>query len=641
MRNRALSLALLGLVALIACLVYLLRGEPAPAPSLLALRATTESARPDLAATHSATRTSTAALVAEEPTAPESPRGPLQRIDGEVVGPLGQPIADAAIRLAKWPALEVTLATTTSDGRGRFAFAEVEPGGILFVLAEAEGYTPGQGVARFRSGARETTVHLRLWDSAVVSGRVLDPEGQPVAGAEVLAANDFPWVDGGIRSPETRTKEAGEFRLPGVPIGRYVLRVRASGFALAERIGDSVHETSVEVRLARDGGTRIEVELRGLPPELGPQTVVNLYGMRQGHGFPLFASLERQHFDRTGRLVIDGLYRDVEWHLQMPELEGWVFDPREHSLPPGTEIHRVTYTAVKDGTIVLRGMLRHVSGASIAGEQLVCYTQRSQSMSGDRPGQATTDADGRFEMQAPLAPNEPYSLYLKSSRYALRQEKTEKQSGASDPRYLVRFEALASDEPLQLVAIESASVSGKLLQLDDQPAPFQWMELQVKREGSSWFPLAYAVSGADGSFRFTAFHAPTVPHRIHTDDRGNEGALELHLTESEQLDDLIVRVAPSGSVGGSVRDELGAPLVGAVVDLVALEGETKRGTVAGSVLSDRSGRFRFPSVSPGMKRLHLRKADRSSGGGSAELEVRSGQESVVDLQWTPPPARTR
>ncbi|MBL8901423.1 MAG: carboxypeptidase regulatory-like domain-containing protein [Planctomycetes bacterium] len=636
MRNRALSLALLGLAALIACLVWLLRGEPAPPPSLPVLHTTRESARPDSAASPSATRASTSAPVAEPAVAPEAPRGPLQRIDGEVIGPLGQPIADAAIRLAKWPALQATLATTTSDARGRFAFAEVEPGGILFVLAESEGYTPGQGVARFRSGARETAVHLRLWDSSVVSGRVLDPEGLPVAGAEVLATNDFTWVDGGIRSPETRTNEAGEFRLPGVPIGRYVLRVRASGFALAEHIGDSVHETSVEVRLARDGGTRIEVELRGLPPELGPQTTVRMYGSRHGHGFPLFSSAEVHHFDTAGRLVIDGLYRNAEWVLQMPVLDGWVFDPREQRLPPGTEVHRVTYTAVKDGTIVLRGVLRHVSGAPLAGEQLVCHTQRSQSMNGDRPGQAMTDADGRFEMQAPLAPNEHYSLHLKASRYALRQEKSEKQAGVSDPRYLVRFEALASEEPLQLVAIESASVSGKLLQLDDQPASFQWMELQVKREGSSWFPLAYAVSAADGSFRFTAFHAPTVPHRIHTDDRGNEGALELHLTESEQLDDVIVRVAPSGSVGGSVRDELGAPLVGAVIDLVALEGETKRGTVAGSVLSDRSGRFRFPSVSPGTKRLHLRKADRSSGGGSAELEVRSGQESVVDLTWSPP-----
>ncbi len=77
-----------------------------------------------------------------------------------------------------------------------------------------------------------------------VSGRVSDPQGSVVPGAEVklFGANR-------VLIAETRTAEDGTFTLPAAPAGRYELRVSAAHFAAQQRILTLPHAARIEVAL--------------------------------------------------------------------------------------------------------------------------------------------------------------------------------------------------------------------------------------------------------------------------------------------------------------------------------------------------------------------------------------------------------
>jgi hypothetical protein len=62
-------------------------------------------------------------------------------------------------------------------------------------------------------------------DYASIGGRVLDPSGAAIPGAQVSARH----VDTNVTTT-TVTEGSGRFRLPGLRIGRYELIVRQAGF---------------------------------------------------------------------------------------------------------------------------------------------------------------------------------------------------------------------------------------------------------------------------------------------------------------------------------------------------------------------------------------------------------------------------
>jgi hypothetical protein len=79
------------------------------------------------------------------------------------------------------------------------------------------------------SGDRDLTVEIV---TGAVEGRLLSPEGLPVAGASV--ALDAEGTDPAFPGPRASSDDQGAFALPGVPAGTYKLTVRADGFAPAE-----------------------------------------------------------------------------------------------------------------------------------------------------------------------------------------------------------------------------------------------------------------------------------------------------------------------------------------------------------------------------------------------------------------------
>jgi len=154
------------------------------------------------------------------------------RIEGRVVDALSaEPLARARLYLSRAGGREASYGAA-SDADGRFAFENVQPGAYT-LSAEKVGYlrqgaaTRGPGsaaqIVKLAAGQELTGLLVKLMPQAVVSGRILDEEGEPLPhiGVTVLRQG---YGENGRRLVPVGYAEAndlGEYRVAQLPPGRY------------------------------------------------------------------------------------------------------------------------------------------------------------------------------------------------------------------------------------------------------------------------------------------------------------------------------------------------------------------------------------------------------------------------------------
>ncbi len=148
---------------------------------------------------------------------------------GKVVDRGGRPIADAQV---KWgdSLQENTLRTTRTDAEGRFAFPHVAPGELVLTV-RAAGHAPE--LKRVGVGSRMLPIEFRLGPGQAIVGRVVGPDGEPVADASIGVAEwaEFP----NLIAPWTKSAADGGFRIPDEPAEPVTLRAYKPGFMVSER----------------------------------------------------------------------------------------------------------------------------------------------------------------------------------------------------------------------------------------------------------------------------------------------------------------------------------------------------------------------------------------------------------------------
>jgi protocatechuate 3,4-dioxygenase beta subunit len=190
----------------------------------------------------------------------------------------GQPVAGATVQVAVKPEEmdapdeEVWAAETSTAGKARLS--GLPTGERLWLLVAREGLVPEARSAVLRPGERRR-LQVVLGPGGVSSGRAVDEEGRPVAGAEIRlesqAFGRYPeYLPAFVRAramPRARTDGSGRFQFRDLPQGDLELRIQHPSY-LAFSEGSPIQRRPDlgELRLRR--GTTLNgrvIDPEGLP----------------------------------------------------------------------------------------------------------------------------------------------------------------------------------------------------------------------------------------------------------------------------------------------------------------------------------------------------------------------------------------
>ena len=155
--------------------------------------------------------------------------------DGRVLDALsGVPVRRANLTLRAIRGPQKPIMTVTS-GDGKFFFAGVEPG-VYRLFLEKAGYLnqeygskkfqySGESIS-FKAKDKKSDLEFRAMPQSVLTGRVIDEDGEPVTQTSVIAMQKSPWnrQAGGTNG---NTNDIGEFRISGLTPGKYIVVANA------------------------------------------------------------------------------------------------------------------------------------------------------------------------------------------------------------------------------------------------------------------------------------------------------------------------------------------------------------------------------------------------------------------------------
>ena len=156
------------------------------------------------------------------------------KISGIVVKLAGsEPLRKARVQLQSQDDRTRSVSIVTSAD-GRFALKRIDPGRYKlvvnragFVMQEYGQKKPGDpgAILTLRAGQEMKDLVFRMIPSAVIAGRIFDEDGEPLASVMVSAMREVYWEGKRTLSSfsEVQTDDLGQFRLFGLPPGRYLV----------------------------------------------------------------------------------------------------------------------------------------------------------------------------------------------------------------------------------------------------------------------------------------------------------------------------------------------------------------------------------------------------------------------------------
>jgi protocatechuate 3,4-dioxygenase beta subunit len=539
---------------------------------------------------------------------------------GRVTTPEGQPVAGARVRVFRGdgPMAIVNMrnpaaslfrqesARTRPDGS--FRLKQLAASRSVTLEAAKEGFAPVKkhGVA-LKAGETARDVHFVLTKGLQARGRVVDAQGEPVAGAEVrVSPADRSGMLAGVRivsrilrqeRPDAISGRDGSFLVTGLEEGEVEATVTHEGFAEKSFSGLSVHPKEAN-----------EWAAFTLTPGAAITGVV-----RDGQGAPVVGASVGA-FGETGGLReamsdLDGSFRLDGYPSQRPLMltvraEG--FAPAQKSVtPPAENLVVVLKTAG-----ILRGRLEDAETKRPITDFSVSYsaprTGGFMMRFGGSNDRSFQSSDGSFEMTE-----------VSPGRWVLRGSAPGYRSAEVGPVELAEGE---TKDGLVLSLRKGGALSGRVLDprrgTGVANATVAWQEPAGDSGNRMAAMIASRFSGgdtstttdADGRFSFDGLpEGKVVLTASHPD------FLDVTKEAAADTDGVDITLSVGGTISGSVVGRDGrSPLAGAAVSLNALgdtgsmgfmDAEPVRADAAGNFLFEhlRAGRYRVSAESPSGK----------------------------------------
>jgi hypothetical protein len=154
---------------------------------------------------------------------------PGWEVSGSVTTESG-PVKDVRVVLSSGP-------SAVTDGQGHYALKGTEPGRYTLSVSRREDICAPQPRTLTVAAGMRLSVDFRIPKGGVISGRVLDRDKQPIEGV-IVKAHAKTIHDGVLRLTEQggdRTNDLGEYRIPYLPEGAYIIAVSSAPRPIKKR----------------------------------------------------------------------------------------------------------------------------------------------------------------------------------------------------------------------------------------------------------------------------------------------------------------------------------------------------------------------------------------------------------------------
>ncbi len=446
-------------------------------------------------------------------------------------------------------------AATGPDGSFRIALDKPDVAVALRISP------PGSPSLRFR-GPFDSTEDVSLDDvhaSAGVrlSGRVVDDEGKPVAGARVRAASTemFSEQDSSALS-EAKTGADGSFAMDDAPSGTRTVVARASGFVQAS-LFQVDPKPDVKLTLKR-GGT-----IRGVVLDVNGKPAAGAIVISEDQG---------AESDAQGAFRLTGVEPGVR-SVQAVWKEDFAVRRDNLRVRRGQDVEaplRLARAAAIAGTVIDETSRKPVAGARVAASSGgMAFGRRRMERS------LRADAKGKFRLNG-LA-SRPYAVTASREGYL-----SSTINGVSA--------STAAPGTVHLALARAASVAGKVIDEKGQPVPAAQVRLASEggmRAFTRRGPAAFiggqgALTAADGSFRLRNLTAG----RNLAVEASKVGYATAHrpgvtLKTGETVANISLTLKKGLEARGRIVDAAGKPIAGAEIRVASREGGRGGGFAAG------------------------------------------------------------